>query len=442
MEKLLGEKMSKYENSLKLLERALKVTPLGAQTYSKSSRYYPEGNAPAFIEKGDGCYVYDVDGNQFIDFVCGLGPITIGYNNQKVNEAVKNQIDKGITFSLQSPVEVELAEKLIDIVPCAEMVRFVKNGGDATTAAIRLARAFTGRDIVVLSGYHGMHDWSIGTTENNRGVPSDVCNLTKTFEYNNAESLNELFDMYPNQIAAVILEPIQANGPKDNFLEEIKEITHKNGAILIFDEVVSGFRYALGGASELYGIVPDMASFGKGMGNGLPISAIAGKKEIMKLIEEGIFVSTTFGGEALSLAGSLAALEILSQDGIYERIWELGSMMRDGLQNLIDEFELNDVIFVSGLPPHCGVEFEGKNSLDYLDITSIFIETMVENGIITVGINNLNVSHTENEINKYLDVSKKAMIKIKKAIKQDSLEDILKGGKVDPVFKRNIVEND
>ena len=432
----------KYENSMKLLERALKVSPLGAQTYSKSSRYYPKGNAPAFLEKGNGCYVYDVDGNEFIDFVCGLGPITIGYNIEEVNEAVKTQLDKGITFSLQSPVEVELAEKLTKIVPCAEMVRFVKNGSDATTAAIRLARAFTGRDLVALSGYHGMHDWSIGTTENNRGVPNDVCNLTKTFEYNDVNSLQELFEEYPNQIAAVILEPIQANGPKDNFLEKIKEITHKNGAILIFDEVVSGFRYALGGASELYGIAPDMASFGKGMGNGLPISAVAGRADIMELIEEGIFVSTTFGGEALSLAGSIAALEILSQEGVYEKIWELGSMMHNGLQDLIEEFELNDVIMVSGLPPHCGVEFEGINSLDYLDITSIFIETMVENGILTVGINNLNVSHTEKEIEKYLDVARKAMVKIKKAIEQYSLEGILKGGKVDPVFKRNIVETD
>ena len=153
-----------------------------------------------------------------------------------------------------------------------------------------------------------MHDWSIGSTENNKGIPNDVSNLTKTFEYNNIESLEELFKEYPNQIAAVILEPIQANGPKNNFLQKVKDLTHENGAILIFDEVVSGFRYALGGASELYDVVPDMAAFGKGMGNGLPISAVAGKKEIMKQIEEGIFVSTTFGGEALSMAGSIAAL--------------------------------------------------------------------------------------------------------------------------------------
>ena len=320
------------------------------------------------------------------------------------------------------------------------MVRFVKNGGDATTSAIKLARAYTGRDLVALSGYHGMHDWSIGSTENNKGVPLAISDLTKTFEYNNIESLEEIFKHYPNQIAAVILEPIPAYGPKDDFLQKVKELTHENGAILIFDEVVSGFRYALGGASELYDIVPDMAAFGKGMGNGLPISAVAGKKEIMEQIEEGIFVSTTFGGEALSMAGSLAALEILEKPGVYEHIWDLGSILKEGLEDLIDKYELNDVISVSGLPPHCGVEFENVGSLDYLDINSIFSQTMVHNGILTVGINNINLSHTEEEINAYLSAAEEAMINIKKVIEQDSTEGILIGKKVDPVFKRNIVE--
>lgn len=434
--------MVSYKKSDELLKRAIKVTPLGAQTYSKSYRYYCQGDSPSFIEKGDGCYLFDVDGNKFIDFVCALGPITIGYNNKEINDAIKKQLEKGISFSLQAEVEVELAEKIIEIIPCAEMVRFVKNGGDATTAAIRLSRAFTGRDMVALSGYHGMHDWSIGSTENNQGIPAEISNLTKTFEYNNINSLKELFDEYPNQIAAVILEPIQANGPKGDFLQKVKELAHENGAILIFDEVVSGFRYALGGASELCDIVPDMAAFGKGMGNGLPISAVAGKKEIMELIEEGVFVSTTFGGEALSMAGSLAALEILEKPGVYDYIWNLGTILKEGLEDLIKKYELEDVILVSGLPPHCGVEFEYVGNLDYLDINSIFSQTMIHNGIITVGINNINLSHTEEEINKYLVAAEEAMVNIRKAIEQNSTEGILIGKKVDPVFKRNIVEED
>ena len=432
--------MSNYKKSDELLKRAIEVTPLGAQTYSKSYRYYCQGDSPSFIERGEGCYLYDVDGNKFIDFVCALGPITIGYNVEEINDAVKNQLEKGIAFSLQAEAEVELAEKIIEIIPCAEMVRFIKNGGDATTAAIRLARAYTNRDLVALSGYHGMHDWSIGSTENNKGIPKEISNLTKTFEYNDIESLEELFKTYPNEIAAVILEPIQANGPKDDFLQKVKKLTHENGAILIFDEVVSGFRYALGGASEYYDIVPDMAAFGKGMGNGLPISAVAGKKEIMKQIEEGIFVSTTFGGEALSMAGSLAALKILEKPGVYEHIWKLGSILKEGLEDLIKKYELGDVILVSGLPPHCGVEFEDVGSLDYLDINSIYSQAMIHNGIITVGINNINLSHTEKEIDAYLSAAEEAMVDIKKAIEQDSTEGILIGKKVDPVFKRNIVE--
>lgn len=433
--------MLNFDESNRLLEKALKVTPLGAQTYSKSYKYYCQGNAPIFIEKGEGCYLYDVDGNEFIDFVCALGPITIGYNIKEVNNAIIEQLNNGISFSLQHEVELKLAKKLINIIPCAEKVRFLKNGGDATTAAIRLARAFTGRDMIALSGYHGMHDWSIGASENNRGVPSEVSKLTKTFDYNDINSLKKLFEEYPNQIAAVILEPIQANGPKNGFLNEVKEITHENGAILIFDEVVSGFRYALGGASELYGVVPDLAAFGKGMGNGLPISAVAGKYELMELIEEGVFVSTTFGGETLSLAGSLAVLDILEKNNVFEHIWNLGTLLKDGLINLVKKYDLEEVIIVSGLPPHCGVEFENYGSLDYLDFASIFNKIMIENHILTVGINNINFSHTEEEITQYLFAAECAMKEIKKAIEQDSLEGIFNGTKINPVFKRNIVED-
>lgn len=428
----------KYERSNGLLERAKKVTPLGAQTFSKSYRYYCEGNAPSFIERGEGCYVYDVDGNKFIDFVCALGPITIGYNDKRVNSAIIKQLEKGIIFTLQTEVELLLAEKIIDIISCAEMVRFVKNGADATTAAIRLARAYTGREMVAVSGYHGMHDWYIGSTENNNGVPEKVCYLTKSFLYNDIVSLEKLFKEYPDKISAVILEPIQGNGPDEGYLEKLKQITKENGAVLIFDEVVSGFRYALGGASELYNVNPDLIAFGKGMGNGLPISAVAGNRDIMKLIEDGVFISTTFGGEALSIAGALESINILEQPGTYEHIWYLGEIMHKGLNELIEKYELEHVLSVSGLAPHCGVQFEGCGSLNYLDINSVFSQSMIDNGIITVGINNINLSHTEKEIREYLNAAEDGMKNIKRAIEQNSVKGILENGKVDPVFKRNI----
>ena len=429
---------NKFTKSENLLARAKKVTPLGAQTFSKSYRYFCEGYSPSYLERGNGCRVWDVDGNEFIDFICALGPVTVGYNNQQVNDAIIKQLNKGISFSQSTELEVELAEKLTEIIPCAEMVRFVKNGSDATTAAIRLARAYTGRDIIAMCGYHGMHDWSIGTTTNNRGIPKEVCELSKTFSYNNINSLRKIFEQNTNKIAAVILEPIQGNGPMDGFLQEVRDLATKNGTILIFDEVVSGFRYALGGASELYNVVPDMAALGKGMGNGMPISVVAGKREIMSLIEKGVFVSTTFGGETLSLAASLETIRILEKENSYKQIWDLGRLMLSGLDSLIKKYNVSGVISTSGLPPHAGVQFDGIGNIDYIDINSVFQQTMIEEGILTVGINNISLSHSVNEIKEYLSAAEIALDIISKVVKSNSIQGVLKGGRVNPIFKRNI----
>lgn len=427
----------KYIKSAEILSRAKQVTPLGAQTYSKSYRYYCEGDAPAFLIKGKGCYVWDVDNNKYIDFVCALGPITVGYNNERVNSSIIKQMEDGIIFSQPSPLSITLAEKLIELIPAAEMVRFVKNGSDATSAAVRLARAFTGRELIAVCGYHGMQDWYIGSTPNNRGVPKPVQELAKNFIYNDLESVEKLFCEYPDEIAAVILEPIQSNGPELGYLQKLKEIAHKHSALLIFDEVVSGFRYALGGASELYGITPDLAAFGKGMANGMPISAVVGRKDIINLIADGVFVSTTFGGEILSIAAALETIDILIEQNAFEKFWRLGNMMLNGLNMLVNKYELQSVVSTSGLAPHCGLQFEGIGSLDYLDIYSVYQQKMVEGGILTVGINNFNLAHTEKEIEIFLDATDKAFRDIQDIIKQDTVGNLLRGKKVNPVFKRN-----
>ena len=427
-----------YTKSQELLARARKVTPLGSQTYSKSVRYFCEGAAPAFLARGQGSHVWDVDGNEFVDFMCALGPVTVGYNDPQVNAAVMAQLQKGISFSMATELEVELAEALTRIVPCAEMVRFVKNGSDATSSAIRLARAFTGRDLVAVCGYHGMQDWYIGSTTNRRGIPADVCALTKTFVYNDLGSLKQLLAEYPDQFAAVILEPIQADGPAAGYLEALRELTQAAGALLIFDEVVSGFRYALGGASELYKVTPDMAAFGKGMGNGLPISAVAGRADVMELIgTQGVFISTTFGGETLSMAGSMATLAILAQPGIYPRIWALGDRMLSGVRAAIAKHGVGEVVKVSGLAPHGGVGFDGKGSLDYLDILSVYQQRMVEQGILTTGINNISVAHNEADIDQFVAAADAAFADIRRALDSDSLDGILLACKVNPIFKRN-----
>lgn len=428
--------MKDFTRTNALLERELKVSPLAAQTFSKSYRYFCRGAAPSYMDHGEGCYIYDVDGNKFIDYVCALGPITLGYNEPTVNEAVMKQVGKFASGSLQSELEVELAEKLCEVVPCAEMVRFVKNGGDATTAAIRLARAYTGREVVLMSGYHGMHDWSIGASENNKGVPKAVCDLTKNFIYNDLADLEN--KLRENEVAAVILEPIQSNGPKEGYLQGVKALAHQYGAILIFDEVVSGFRYALGGASELYQVTPDLAAFGKGMANGYAISAVAGKKELLEQITQGVFVSTTFGGDSISMAAALATIKALERPGFYERLTSVGEIQRNGIVDLIDKYNLNDVLSVNGLPAHAGVMFEGHGSLSYLDVQSVYSQVMVQQGILVFALYNLNGSHTEREAAQYLEATDRAFALIRQAVDRDSVDGILVGGKVDPVFKRNI----
>ena len=431
--------MRKFDISNALLEREKKVTPLAAQTFSKSYRYFIPDKSPMFIDHGQGSRLYDVDGNEYIDFICSLGPITLGYNYPAVNEAVAAQLSKGIVFSTQSPLECELAEKLVEIIPCAEMVKFVKNGGDATTSAIRLARAYTGRERVAMCGYHGMQDWSIGASANRRGVPKAVCELTKTFTYNDISSLEALLSEHEGEYAAVILEPIQSNGTTKEFLQAVVDTAHKHGALAIFDEVVSGFRYAIGGGGEYYGVIPDLASFGKGCANGMPLSFVAGKRDVLKLIEEGVFISTTFGGEALSFAGALATIKEMQEKEVIAHAWKLGTMMLDGLKSLIEKHGIGKAVSVSGLAPHCGLAFDDIGSLNYLDINSVYTKIMLENGILCMAINNISFSHTEDDIKKYLAAADKAFAAIKSAIENDSINEFLpEGVRVNPVFKRNI----
>ena len=278
-----------------MLARARRTIPLGTQTFSKSYTQYPHGVSPYFIARGKGSHVWDIDGNEYVDFVNALCSVTLGYGDTDVDSAVRTQLDDGVIFSLPHPIETEVAEAIVEMVPCAEAVRFGKNGSDATSGAIRLARAYTKRDRVAVCGYHGWQDWYIGSTARSAGVPDAVKQLTHSFAYNDLESLNRLLDAHPNDFAAVILEPMNVTYPKPGFLESVRELTEQRGIILIFDETITGFRFANGGAQELFGVTPDLATFGKGLANGYPLSAIAGRSDIMKLMEE-IFFSFTFGG--------------------------------------------------------------------------------------------------------------------------------------------------
>ncbi len=430
-------KKKSFGTSEALLRRALKVTPVGAQTFSKSHRYLSGSARPCFIDKGKGARVWDVDGNEFIDFILGLGPITVGYNDPEVNAAITAQLAKGITFSQSTALEVELAEKLAEIIPSAEMARFVKNGGDATSAAIRLARAGTGRDMVAVCGYHGMHDWYVGATPLNAGVPESVKALTKTFEYNKIDTLDKLFAQYPNQIAAVILEPCQGDGPENGFLEAVRASCEKHGAVLIFDEVVSGFRVALGGAQEYYEVTPDMTTIGKGMANGMPISAVVGKRELLDQINDGVFISTTFGGECLSLAAALKTIEILSRPDAFDKIWRVSSKLRDGAVELAATKGLADIAKMWGLPPHAGFMFSETDALSPTDLLSVFQQRLLLEGILSLGINNFCLAHDEKDVDIHLAAIDKALNDVAKALDANSIDSILQGPPINPIFKRN-----
>ena len=325
-----GRKLS-LQNSFALKARAKELIPSGSQTFSKGPSQFVQGVAPVYLERGEKAHVWDVDGNEYVDTVLALAPIILGYCDPCVDGAVQEQLKKGVSFSLPHRLEIEVAEKLVAMVPCAEMVRFGKNGSDATSGAIRAVRAYTGREMVACCGYHGWQDWYIGTTTRNGGVPKSTCELTKTFSYNEIASLEEIFSRYPGQVAAVIMEPVSVDLPRDNFLEKVRELTRANGAVLIFDEMITGFRLAKGGAQEYFGVTPDMACFGKAMANGFPLAAVTGQRELMRVFDD-IFFSFTFGGETVSLAAANATMQTLLDKDVIWSFVGTGSAASGGIQ--------------------------------------------------------------------------------------------------------------
>jgi glutamate-1-semialdehyde 2,1-aminomutase len=424
----------RYKKSEELLERALRVIPLGSQTFSKSFTQYPLGVSPYFIERGEGGHVWDADGNEYVDFVNGLCAVTLGYGDPDVTSAVKGQLDSGVIFTLPHPLEMRVAEAIVEMVPCAEMVRFGKNGSDATSGAVRLARAFTGRDHVAVCGYHGWQDWYIGSTARNRGVPEAVRALTHGFTYNDLDSLHKLLTEHPSGVATVILEPMNAQAPNDGFLEGVKELTHKHGAVLIFDEVITGFRYANGGAQEYFGVTPDLACFGKGLANGYPVSAVAGRADIMKLMEE-IFFSFTFGGEALSLAASLATIEKLKREPVVATMRKRGEKLMKGVEDLICRHGMGELLTLSGHPSWSFLNFRDQGGYSLYEIKTLFLQEVFARGILTLGTHNMSYAHSESDIDRLLAVYDEVFPLLKGAVAERRLAQILRCNPLEPLFK-------
>jgi len=420
--------------SFEFWEKAKRLIPAGTQCLSKGPDQYIMGVYPIFLERGDGCHVFDVDGNEYIDYIMGLGSIILGYNYPRVNEAVAKQLKNGANFSLLHPLEVEVAELLTKVIPCAEMVRFGKNGSDVTSAAVRVARAYTGKDKIAFCGYHGWQDWYAVTTSRNKGIPSILSKFAIPFEYNKIETLERIFEENKDQVAAVIMEPVQLEEPKDNFLKEVKKVAHENEALLIFDEIITGFRFRLGGAQEYYNVTPDLATFGKGVANGFPLSLLVGKTEFMKELEENVFFSSTFGGETISLAAALATVQEIQEKDVISHIWNEGRKLFQGFNKLAEEMGLNAECI--GFPIRLKPIFRDANNMESMEIKGLFLQETVKRGILS-GHYDMRpcYSHKDEEVEKTLEAWEDALKVVKEAVETNKVTEMMEGKMFREVFR-------
>jgi glutamate-1-semialdehyde 2,1-aminomutase len=420
--------ITKSEN---LIKRAKPLIPALTQTLAKGPTQWIDGVAPKYLKKGKGSHVWDVDGNEYIDYNMGIGPIVLGYAYDKVDDAIREQLKDGITFSLMHPLEVQAAEKIRSVILNAENIRFSKTGCDATSAAVRLARAYTKRNKILCCGYHGWHDWYITITDRNAGIPDFTNELTNTFDYND---INSLIDSIDYDTACVILEPAIFEKPTNDFLFNIQVICKRFGAVLIFDEMWTGFRMAVGGAQEYFGIFPDLAVYSKAIANGMPISVLTGKEEIMRLLNKDVFFFTTFGGEALSLAAVVATIDEIIEKNVPEHLFKQGKKLREGY-NQIAEFLDMDYTKCIGYDVRTIVTFNPAVA-NPLEMKSLVQQEMIKHGILWGGFHNICFSHSDEDINYTLSAYEDILPILKKAVAEKNIKKYLKGNTIEPVFRK------
>jgi glutamate-1-semialdehyde 2,1-aminomutase len=424
-------------------DRLLKVIPGGAHTYSRGFDQFPS-NAPQILKRGKGAYVYDVNDNKFLDYGMALRAVNIGYANEEINKAAIKQIEYGNNLTRPSLIELEAAELLVDLIPSVEMVKFAKNGSNVTTAAVKLARAYTGRDLVARCAEHpffSFDDWFIGSTVMDKGVPEAIKDLTKTFKYGDIKDLEELFDRYPNQIACVIMEAATTSHPPKNYLQQVKKICHKNGALFILDEMITGFRWHLKGAQYYYQVEPDLCTFGKGMANGFSVAALGGKKEIMKLGsiefegEERVFLlSTTHGAEMSALGAFVETVKFIQKNNVIEHFWDYGKKLINLMNEMAKKYKIEKYFKAGGVecsPYYLTLNKKGEISLG---LRTLFSQEMIKNGVLMPWIA-ISYSHGEKE----LEITKNALEKTfevyKKAV-DEGYEKYLDGHVIKPVFRK------
>ena len=337
--------------SMAMYEESQRLSPGGMMGIRRPYNFI-SGEYPIFLERGYGAHIVDVDGNDYIDMLCAYGPIILGYDEAEINDAVKAQMDKGFCFSLVQPIQNELEQRLIKLIPSAESVILVKTGSDATGVAVRIARGCTDRNTILRCGYHGWHDWAV---EVHGGVPQCVQDLTVEFEYGDLADLEAKLQQHEGDVAGIIVTPVghplakAVQAPPRGYLEGVRALADKYKAVLIFDEIRSGFRVALGGAQERYGVTPDLSTFGKALANGYAISAVVGKSEFMNICEKKVFISSTFFPNSLEMAAAMKCLDILERDRIIELIWEKGTWFLAELERVVKASGVPAT--VNGIPP-------------------------------------------------------------------------------------------
>lgn len=421
--------------SNQIFERSIGLVPAGTQTLAKGPGQWIKGVAPKYLARGKGAHVWDVDGNEFIDLNMGIGPLSLGYAYPAVDEAIRAQLEDGITFSLMHPLEVEVAELVREVVPGAESVRYSKTGCDVTTAAVRLARAFTGRSKVLCCGYHGWHDWYIAVTDRNAGIPAASRDLTFTFQYNDLASVEDALD---DDTACVILEPTVFEAPRPGFLQGLKDLCRKNGALLVFDEMWTGFRIALGGAQERFGVTADLACFSKAVANGMPLSLLTGRRDVMRLCEKDVFFFTTFGGEALSLAAARATIHEMRTKGVAEHLARQGKKLKDGYSAIVRDLGLEAATSCVGYEYRSLVTFSAPpdGRTNPLEMKSLVQQEMIARGVLWGGFHTMCFSHTDADVDHVLASYRDVLPILGEALAAGNVKERLRGEPVEPVFRK------
>ena len=434
--------MSKFAASAEHTAAVNQLIPGGAHTYARGDDQYPEGMAPV-IERGAGCRVWDIDGNEFVEFGSGLRANTLGHGFEPVVRAVQRYLADGVGFVRPHRLEREAAERLIDLIPSAEMVKFGVNGSDATSAAVKLARAYTGRDMIAVCRQHpffSTDDWFIVTTPMSAGIPDSVRPLTVQFSYNDLASLEALFEVHPGQIAAVVLEAETVEPPAPGFLAGLRELCDRNGALLVLDEIITGFRWHERGAQYLYSIEPDLCTFGKGIANGLPLSALAGRRDVMRLgghvddADRVFLLSLTAGGQPWALAAMLAVIDTFEQEGIAGQLHSIGADLRAGVQDAVAAAGLGDYFQLRGRDCNLVYVARDADGQPSQEFRTLVLQEFLEYGILAPSFV-VNAAHDPKAISQVVDAVTELMPVYRRAL-DDGVATVLRGRPVRPTIRR------